>query len=254
MTTGSRSQLSSAITATKPQAPPSQTNSKAVLCEKVLSSTFAKAETRWINCLRAAVLFVLLIAAIVLSTGVFLYTRKEEQTKFNDHFEDSAHQVMESFHDMVERNIGAAASLSTTLTSYAMDQNLSFPFVTLPDFALRGAHARIESGSHVIHYSPLVTDDKRAEWQDYAFENRHHIDEAFEADEFCRTKQDLEIEQSRQRFLHEHEEESPPRNMTVLEDGTGFHPNIWNNGALDPSNRGDEPQGSGPYLPAWQRR
>ena len=236
---------------------PSRDQTSATLDEmgdsnRILSASFARTETRWINCLRVAVLSVLLLTAILISTGVYFYTRNEERSGFIAHFEDSAHQVLNSFHDMVERNIGAAASMSTTITSYAIDKNLSFPFVTLPDFALRGSHARIQSGSLILHYFPLVTDDNREEWEEYAYQNRHHIDEAFEEDEYFRTKQDMEIGEDRnERYL---QEETSQRNMTVLQDGSSYHPRIWNNGALDRSKAGDEPEGSGPYLPAWQRR
>lgn len=216
---------------------------------EIVSASLARAETTWINCLRAAVLLVLLVAAIGLSTAVFLYTRNEERNKFTTHFDDSSHQVIESFHDMVQRNIGAAAALSTTMTSYALDSNQSFPFVTLPDFALRGAHARIQAGSHIIHWFPLVTDANRKQWEEYAYQNRDHIDEAFENDQFHRNKQDAEIEESRHRYLQQQVREQ--RNMTILDDGTGYHPHIWSNGAL--TTPGDEPKGAGPYLPAWQR-
>jgi hypothetical protein len=40
--------------------------------------------------------------------------------------------------------------------------------------------------------------------------------------------------------------------MTILDDGTGFHPKIWRVGAI--LSPGDEPEGSGPFLPLWQRR
>ena len=47
-------------------------------------------------------------------------------------------------------------------------------------------------------------------------------------------------------------EETEKRNITILEDESGYHPKIWNNAAL--TIPGDAPEGSGPYLPAWQRR
>ena len=34
---------------------------------------------------------------------------------------------------------------------------------------------------------------------------------------------------------------------TILDDGTGFHPKVWNF-------KGDEVNGNGPYIPLWQRR
>ena len=204
---------------------------------------------------------------MLVSAGVYLYTRSEEWQKFTTTFEDDALQVLESFHDMVERNLGAVGSLSTDFTSYALQSNSSFSFVTLPDFALRGSHFRSLSGSHIVHWLPLVTDENREAWEEYALEHRSHIDEQFFIDGESRAKQDMELsghstttrslESEEGDFMHEErilEDESDvfKRNMTVLGDGTGFHPKLWSNGAVVPA--GDEPEGSGPYLPTWQRR
>lgn len=229
-----------------------------------LTESLAKAETRSVAILRIAVISALLLTAAVVSAGVYLYTRNEERGNFTSHFEDSAHQVIESFHDMVERNLGAVASLSTDFTSYALHSNQSFPFVTLPHFAEKGSHFRQQSGSHIVHWLPLVTEDKRVTWEEYANETRSHIDEEFAADAAYRIKQDAELlgdesnpmnrellDENEFRFLEE-TEEAAKRPMTVLQDGSGYHSRIWSNGAMVPL--GDEPDGSGPYLPTWQRR
>ncbi|CAB9526880.1 sensor kinase/phosphatase LuxQ [Seminavis robusta] len=220
----------------------------------LVTTSLAQAETRWVNCLRLAVIAVLLLATIGLSAGVYLYTRQEEQDKFEAHFEDSALQVIENFHDLVDRHIGAASSLSTDITSYALDKNLTFPFVTLPDFALKGSNFRIHSGSHVVHWLPLVTDERRGEWQDFAYENREQIDDAFEVDLYQRTLQDQQLGRQTQNNGSRHLQQQGDKekgNLTVLEDGTGYHPRIWNNAAI--TIEGDAPDDSGPYLPAWQR-
>ena len=216
----------------------------------LVPASLARAETRVINCLRAAVLLVLLITMAVVATGVYLYTRNEEQENFTSHVENSAHQVIDNFHDGVERNLGAAASLSTAFTSFAMETDQKFPFVTLPDFEQRGSHFRSQSGSHVLHYLPLVTDENRAEWEDYANNTRGHIDTAFERDSYARSKQDtlFGLDGTNDRAL----QEDPERNMTILDDGTEYHAKIWSNGAMAPL--GDDPEGSGPYFPTWQRR
>ena len=41
-------------------------------------------------------------------------------------------------------------------------------------------------------------------------------------------------------------------NETDEDDSSGYHTKIWSNGAITP--KGDEEMGTGPYLPAWQRR
>jgi hypothetical protein len=113
-------------------------------------------------------------------------------------------------------------------------------------------------------------------WEQYTLENRFQIDQAYEQDLYFRTKQDADFgntENPEGRMLGsakdwissvengivshteqiiDEEESDTTRKETVLDDGTGYHPKIWSSGAIDPS--GDEPEGSGPFLPLWQRR
>ena len=218
--------------------------------------TLAKTETRVVHILRIAVLFVLLVAAALISTAAYLYTRDEEVEAFRAHFEDSVLEIAESFRDTVERNIGAASALSTEITSYALESNSTFPFVTLPEFELKGSHLRQQSGSHIVHWLPLVTDDKREDWEEYASEKRGHIQESFQRDGYYRTQQDRRLGMggnTSQRALQEQEQQGNTTEvapMSVLEDG--YHQRIWSNGAVTPI--GDMPEGSGPFLPAWQRK
>lgn len=215
--------------------------------------SLAKAETRVVNILRIAVLLVLVVAAALISSAAYLYTRDEEVDAFHAHFEGSVLEIAEAFHDTVERNIGAASALSTEITSYALESNSTFPFVTLPDFELKGSHLRQQSGSHIVHWLPLVTDDKREDWEEYAYEKRVQIQESFQRDGYYRTEQDMHLAtgaNTSQRALQEQPQEGNAAPMTVLEDG--YHQRIWSNGAVTP--KGDMPEGSGPFLPAWQRK
>jgi hypothetical protein len=163
----------------------------------------------------------------------------------------------------VERRLEAIHTLATTVTSYALDAEKTFPFVTVPHFAMRGSDLRVQADALIVHWMPLVTDETREEWEAYTFENRYHIDNAFEEDAELRQRQDEEfgyIEATSRRL----QEAQVPRNVggsrtlqvphneSILDDETGFHPRIWSPGSLSP--RGDEPEGSGPYLPFWQRR
>jgi hypothetical protein len=246
-------------------------------CSTVGMPTVASGETRAINILRAAVLLLLAFTAILSCVGVYFYTRNEEQLKYERAYEANALRIVESFHTTVERRLEAMHSLALSVTSYALDANKTFPFVTLPHFAMRGSALRIEASSLAVHWIPLVTDDTRKDWEEYALETRSHIDEAYEEDTELRLRQDeefgyadernrvLEEEARNETLLETNEEfagvgaernrmldEKEPRNETILEDGTGFHPKIFSIGSKFP--RGDEPEGSGPFLPLHQRR
>ena len=212
------------------------------------SPSLAERQTRVVGALRCTVLTLLLVTASLVSAGVYSYTRNEEHRNFVTQFENNAFKVIESFHDLVEASLGAIDTMSVSFTSFAIRENLTFPFVTLPDFELRGANLRIASGASVVHYMPVVTDEMRPKWEEYAMENRFHINQAFMKDQYFRQKQDEEFDVEYRRQVQEQES---TRNETIVEDGSGFHPKIWSSGETTP--RGDEPEGSGPYAPLWQR-
>jgi len=212
--------------------------------DSLSAESLALEETQAVRRLRVAVLSVLVLSGIVMSAGVFLYSHNQELENFTTAYEDSAQQVIDAFHDTVERNLNAMATLSTDITSYALSQNQSFPFVTLPNFALKGSNIRSLSGSHMLHYIPIVKEQDRAEWEEYAYENRFHIDEAYEEGKRHRDKQDAQI--GRNMTGRQMQPGSRESNATMADDDTGYHMKIW---------RGtqDEPDGGGIYMPLHQR-
>ncbi|CAB9528965.1 respiration control sensor protein ArcB [Seminavis robusta] len=239
--------------------------------DNITASRALRKETIVINCLRFAVLAVLIVTAAVLAAGIYHYTRNDERENFMAHFEDSANLVMDSFHDTIERNIGSVSAMSSGITSYALQQqantNQSFPFVTIPHFEVLGSHLRVQAGSHIVHYMPVVTEEMRPAWEEYAMEHRHHIDDSFAMDRYYQSRQDMEfgIEQqapnqqqqqtnnqgSRRRLQQDETTEQEKFPMTILDDESNFHPKIWRNQAV--TTPGDEPDGGGPYIPQWQR-
>jgi len=210
---------------------------------------------------------------IIVSVGVYKFMREEEVDTFSKTFEDSAEQLIEAFHEGLENNIGAMASMSTAMTSKILNrrkeqrqrqeqqgetaanaeddyESSSFPFLTMPDFELLGADLRVLSGSNVVVWAPLVTDEDRPAWEDYAMKNRHYIDKSFERDTRFREEQDAELrELAHKKNITSSADEWDRRrlqNLTVLDDGTYYHARIFAGG--------DEPEGEGPFLPIWQRR
>ncbi|CAJ1933537.1 unnamed protein product [Cylindrotheca closterium] len=232
-------------------------------------ASLAHYETRAVRCLRLVVLIVLVIAATVVGVLAYDYALEEEIKEFERNFEANAFKLVESFHNAIDYRLGAFNSFANALTSYSIETGNDFPFVTLPDFSIRGADTRILSGAHVFHWLPLVSDADRERWEEYAFEERGQIDKEFQLDRQQRTQQDKDFADvaadGNVRFLQNNKQEEEdadgseeateeipaPRNNTVVDDGSGYHMKIFSNGALEP--QGDQPNNTGPYLPIWQR-
>jgi hypothetical protein len=213
--------------------------------------TLVRKETKAVNVLRVLVLVLLLGTATLTSVGVYLYTANEEKQDFEVGYQVNAERIIESFHDAVVRRLGAINSMATAITSHALDTKQTFPLVTIPHFEIKGSDLRVQADAAIIHWMPLVTDDTRVAWEEYALAKRSQVDEGFQEDAKRREKQDVEFgltntNTTDDRMLQQSQQE------TILDDGTGYHPSIWTIGATKPE--GDEPEGSGPYLPLWQRR
>jgi hypothetical protein len=143
--------------------------------------------------------------------------------------------------------------MASTVTSHSLDAKKAFPFVTIPNFEIRGSDLRIQADATGIAWLPLVTDETRDAWEEYALINRSQVDEAFLEDAKRREKQDDEFgltnnSDNGNRMLQLSQQEN------MLDDGTLYHPKIWSTGGFGPSGIEAEAEGNGPYLPIWQGR
>lgn len=215
---------------------------------------------RLVHVLRVIVSVLIVVLAVVASTFVYLYTKSVERQRFESEYEANAQRLIESFESTVESKLVGINSMATAFTSFALATGQKFPFVTLPNFALRGSDLRVLSNALIIHYMPLVTDSNRLAWEEYALLNRSQIDDAFDEDNMFRDLQDQLLGMDDDDAALDDNNDNRARtldgdgnnNLTMLDDGSGFHPRIWSNGAV--TTRRDEPNDSGPYLPLWQRR
>lgn len=221
--------------------------------EVVSEATLVQRETRGINILRCVVLILLITVATLASVGVYFFSLQTETRKFEDDFETNARLIIDSFQRSVGRELGAIHSMSTSITSLVRATMQEFPYVTIPEFELRGSDLRIQADALIVHWMPLVTDEQRVAWEEFAMQNRDQVDLAFEEDEKWRIEQDVHfgLEMIGEEATNTGSQRPPAPNETISTDGSGFHPRIWSTGAVIP--RGDEPDGTGPYLPLWQR-
>jgi hypothetical protein len=203
----------------------------------------ARRETKAVNVLRVLVLVVLFVTAALASAGVYIYLSNEETNNFEKGYQASAQRIVESFHDAVERRLGAVNSMATSITSHALDAKETFPFVTIPNIEIRGSDLRVQADTTGIAWLPLVTDETRDEWEAYALINHSQMDEAFIKDAKLRAKQDDEFGLTNS---------SSTGTGMPQPNGIGYQPRIWSTGTVGPP--GVDAEGSGPYLPLWQGR
>ena len=137
-------------------------------------------QNRVVNHVRYAVFGILLMVTMAVSLSVYFYIKKEEETAFEDHFMDQATKVAKSFTFNAEKRLEALTAFSQQITSFALHSNLTFPFVTLPDFE-RHATSTLKLAEIVaLLVFPIVTADQRFEWTAYATANQGWIEEGLQ--------------------------------------------------------------------------
>jgi hypothetical protein len=84
-------------------------------------------------------------------------------------FEDFAAEIVDISHFEAQNIYGTIESFATTLTAFAIETDAEWPLVDIPHFELRGQLSNEISKAPMISYSPLVTVENRADWEDHAF-------------------------------------------------------------------------------------
>jgi hypothetical protein len=171
--------------------------------------------------LRLFVLVALVCSTIGVALAVYFYTTEAEEDSFEAQFLEDTAKVFETVGSSLDLTLGAVDAFLVSMVSYARSVNSSWPFVTVPDYAVRVAKIASLSRAVVLNQYHLVPEDQRVEWESYSLQNNGWVDEAL-------------------------------RIQAIDPTYAGKLVNDWHpNGAVD-DNFGPVPPGSGPYLPKWQ--
>lgn len=176
---------------------------------------------------RFRVFFVILLSLVAagLAFTIYFLTHTQEVNSFKSSFEDRSDKIIDTFHVRAAQKIGALESLSIDTTSYVQFKNLTWPFVTLPDFSVKGASVRALSLSASIVLYPIVTTENILAWESYAKQNRGWIEQG---------------------LLMEATFDSFASSNRQLKENIDFVTVLQDDGERVPA------EGEGPFFPAWQ--
>jgi hypothetical protein len=127
--------------------------------------------TKGVIRLKLSVLFVLISSAIGVSVFTYIYLTQIELKSYQAQFEDDASKVMEAIGGNIDKTLSALDSIAVTLVSHAQATNQTWPFVTLPNFAVRMAKVLPQSQAVILNVIPVVTPEQRDQWEKYSVEN-----------------------------------------------------------------------------------
>jgi hypothetical protein len=231
-------------------------------------------DSRWINYFRLLMMLILVIVASLMIAGTFKFTKNDEKEKFETEFQALADQVIDTFHSSASNQLAAMDALSVSYTSYALTSGNTFPNVTLPHYEIKGANTRIISHGFITHFFPVVTDEDRRGWEEYATQTKGHQMEAFLSQTKLSAAQDVKYGYDpmpvgagaggRALMTQEVDEISLPQlQEAYLGLGDSRHLQRDLQGGDNPvtrpfspvivdDNGNEELEGMGPYLPLWQ--
>ena len=85
-------------------------------------------------------------------------------------YEEYANEIISVSQHRAHQIVGTLDGISVTTTSYALDQELTWPFVKLPHFEERGFQVLEQSGATYVALVPLVSETDRLEWETWSVE------------------------------------------------------------------------------------
>lgn len=138
-------------------------------------------------------MLILVTMASLLIAGTFMFTKNNEKENFEDEFNALADQVIDSFHLSASNQLAAMDALSVSYTSYALTSGNSFPNITLPHYEIKGANTRIISHGFITHFFPVISNEDRRGWEEYATEAMSHQMESFVSQTKLSAAQDVKF-------------------------------------------------------------
>ena len=96
--------------------------------------------------------------------------------------EDYASEIIEVSQITAKQIFATTNAMSITTTSYALDQKLTWPYVTIPHFGQRGDQILELSGALFLALSPLVPKNQLIDWESYSIKNQGWIDPTYDED------------------------------------------------------------------------
>lgn len=110
---------------------------------------------------------IMLAACVFVATCVHILVARSENTEFEEQFRKDAETLMNGLGMSVARSLTPIDALAVMLVSHARSVNETWPFVTLPDHALKLSKILPFTDAIIILVHPLVQPEERSEWEKY---------------------------------------------------------------------------------------
>ncbi|CAJ1937526.1 unnamed protein product [Cylindrotheca closterium] len=124
-------------------------------------------ESQWVQRSKYSVLAFLAVTCIGSATGMYFLTKASETAGFAEEVEDHANELVAISHQEATNIFEAISNFAVMITSYAIDTQTEFPFVTIPHFEHRGNNLRSITGAGSLTWNAFVELQDVDAWVNY---------------------------------------------------------------------------------------
>jgi class 3 adenylate cyclase len=153
------------------------TSAKGAPSKEKEEAIIAREENAAVLTSRIIVLAVLVLSTSAVAFAVYYYINKTEQTDFESQFVGDSYKVFQALGSVLDLSLGTVDAFVVSMVSYASSSNSTWPFVTLPNHAVRVAKIRSLSKAFIIQQYQFVAEEDRADWEIYANENKGWVED-----------------------------------------------------------------------------
>jgi hypothetical protein len=138
----------------------------------------AKRETKTMRAWKFVVSLTVLVTAIVVSTGTYIFLEGDEQSSFKESYYSFANTIGDASEVHTHNLFSTMRSFSNAISASAIATNSEFPFVTVPTFEVLAESARQQSGTELLIFTPKVEVGEVTRWNEYATANEGWYEES----------------------------------------------------------------------------
>jgi hypothetical protein len=127
----------------------------------------ASKETGVVTKLKLLVFGSLFFSMVAVVLAAYYLTSQAELDSFELKFHDDANKLLGNMGQNLQRTMEAADAFITSITSFAAHTNQTWPFVVIPDFAVRAEKVRSLCGAVYLNTYQFVEHAQRKEWENF---------------------------------------------------------------------------------------
>jgi len=132
---------------------------------------FAAKESKKVRRTKHFVIFFLLIIMIGAAVTTYLLSYNKEYREFVRQFDEDSDKVLSTMGINLVRTLQASDAFVVSITSLASATNQNWPFVVIPDFAVRAEKIRSLANAVYVNTYTFVQPNERKEWENFTAQN-----------------------------------------------------------------------------------